>query len=297
MSIDSRRVPDRNEEYLLYQTLIGTWPVGLLSAEDYDVYLGRIKNYMVKAVREAKVNSSWISPNYMYEDAMSLFVDGIMGQEPGNHFIADFKEFQEITSSCGMYNSLSQTLLKITCPGVPDFYQGTELWDLSLVDPDNRRPVDYGRRMEAMADIKRRESEGPLRELARDLVYKKNDGRVKLFLIYRALESRKAARDLYEKGDYRPLQVMGLKEYHVCAFARRLCTTAALIAAPRFFTRLVESPDQLPLGQDVWKDTVIAIQPMEQGGLQNVFTEDIIETADYGGATGLLCSDLFHDFP
>lgn len=296
--VDGQPVPDRNEEYLLYQTLIGTWPLEFRESDNCATYIGRIKNYMIKAVREAKVNSSWISPNLVYEDAMNLFLDEIMKEKPENNFINDFKTFQRFISACGMYNSLSQTLLKIVSPGVPDFYQGSEIWDFSLVDPDNRRPVDYGKRMAAIEDIKRQESEIPCWQLARKLTDEKHDGRVKLFLIYRALNNRKRACDIYEKGEYRSLHVLGRKEYHVCALARRLGERAMLAAVPRFFVRLLKDPDGLPLGEDVWHDTVVAVPADGIGmGYRNIFTEEVLETAEHDGIVGFRCGDLFRNFP
>lgn len=296
--VDGQPVPDRNEEYFLYQTLIGTWPVESMNSDNYPVYVQRIKNYLIKAIREAKVNSSWISPNLLYEDAMHLFLDAIMNEGSENHFINDFKLFHSLISSCGMYNSLSQTLLKITSPGIPDFYQGTELWDFSLVDPDNRRPIDYEKRIAIMQDIKREESKVPLMQLAKKLVYERNDGCIKLFLMYKALNSRKMTRSLFEKGDYRFHQVLGEKEHHVCAFSRRLGDRAALTVVPRFITRLIKDPDDLPLGREVWRDTIVAL-PADGEGIRyrNVFTDEVIETASHGGTTGLLCADLFRNFP
>jgi (1->4)-alpha-D-glucan 1-alpha-D-glucosylmutase len=296
--VDSQLVPDRNEEYLLYQTLIGTWPLEFKESDNCATYIGRIKNYMIKAVREAKVNSSWINPNLMYEDAMSLFLDEIMQEKPENDFIHDFEIFQRFISACGMYNSLSQTLLKIVSPGVPDFYQGSEIWDFSLVDPDNRKPVDYGKRMAAIQDIKRQELEIPCWQLARKLTDEKHDGRVKLFLIYRALNNRKRDRAIYEKGEYRSLHVLGRKEYHVCALARRLGERAVLAAAPRFFMRLLKDQDGLPLGEDVWHDTVVEA-PADGIGMsyKNIFTEEVLETAEHDRIIGFRCGDLFRNFP
>jgi (1->4)-alpha-D-glucan 1-alpha-D-glucosylmutase len=136
-------IPDRNEEYLLYQTLVGVWPVHPMDEAEAETFKKRIRDYMLKAVREAKVNTSWISPNATYEEGLLEFVDALLSPSPENPFLWDFESFQEKISYFGMFNSISQTLLKITCPGIPDFYQGTELWDFSLVDPDNRRPVNF----------------------------------------------------------------------------------------------------------------------------------------------------------
>lgn len=157
--VDGQRVPDLNEEYHLYQTLIGAWPTGEVDETRYEVFKKRIKDYMLKAIREAKVNTSWISPNTLYEDAVTMFIETIMRNTPDNKFIKDLTAFQKMISHYGMYNSLSQTLLKITSPGVPDFYQGTEIWDFSLVDPDNRRSVDYNLRISMLEELKKGETE------------------------------------------------------------------------------------------------------------------------------------------
>ncbi len=178
------------------------------------------------------------------------------------------------------------------------FIRVREIWDFSLVDPDNRRPVDYSKRMAAIEDIKRQESEIPCWQLARKLTDEKQDGRVKLFLIYRALNNRKRACDIYEKGEYRSLHVLGRKEYHVCALARRLGERAMLAAVPRFFVRLLKDPDGLPLGEDVWHDTVVAVPADGIGtGYRNIFTEEVLETAEHDGIVGFRCGDLFRNFP
>ncbi len=157
--IEGQIVPDANEEYLLYQTLIGAWPIEPMNRSEHEVFKKRIKDYMLKALREAKVNTSWINPNTMYEDALMNFIETILNDVRGNKFLKDFQKFQKSISHYGIYNSLSQTLLKTTSPGIPDFYQGTELWDFSLVDPDNRRPVDYGLRIKILEELKKREQE------------------------------------------------------------------------------------------------------------------------------------------
>jgi (1->4)-alpha-D-glucan 1-alpha-D-glucosylmutase len=156
LMVDGQFAPDRNEEYLFYQTLVGAWPVGEMDEAGYAGFRERIRGYMLKAIREAKVNTSWVNPNAIYEDAVMIFVDSVLSDARGNQFPKEFLPFRQKISHFGMFNSLSQTLLKITCPGVPDFYQGTEIWDFSLVDPDNRRPVDYGLRTEMLRGLGRR---------------------------------------------------------------------------------------------------------------------------------------------
>ncbi|OPX97913.1 MAG: Maltooligosyl trehalose synthase [Syntrophorhabdus sp. PtaB.Bin006] len=297
--VDGQPVPDRNEEYLLYQTLIGSWPAGSSSdTAQFQMYKQRIKDYMVKAIREAKINSSWISPNTLYEEAILVFIETVLNYSPDNRFLPHFLPFQELISFYGRYNSLAQALLKITSPGVPDFYQGSELWDFTLVDPDNRRPVDYNVRKAMLEAIIKRESEIPLIQLAREIMAGWVDGRIKLYTTYKALNYRKAHRLVFEKGEYRFLQVMGEKERHVCAFARRLGDTAAIAAVPRFLMTLAGGSDPVFPGKDAWADSVVAL-PADGTDIKyrNIFTGETLETANHGGVTGLRCSEIFGNFP
>lgn len=296
--IDGQHVPDHNEEYLLYQTLVGAWPAEQMNESEYEAFKKRIKEYMLKALREAKVNTSWISPNTLYEDAMMTFIDAIMRNTQDNQFIKDFTAFQKMISHYGMYNSLSMTLLKITSPGVSDFYQGTEVWDFSLVDPDNRRPVDYRIRIKMLEELKRGESEIGQSKLARKLTSSKEDGKIKLYLTHKALNYRKAKRELFETGEYIPLESMGEKANNICTFVRRFGNSIALIVAPRFLTKLIQQPEALPFGKDIWKDSFIVIPFEEVGGkYRNIFTGEIVTVVSYKGATALFLSELFANFP
>jgi (1->4)-alpha-D-glucan 1-alpha-D-glucosylmutase len=296
--VEGQQVPDHNEEYLLYQTLIGAWPNELMDETEYEVFKKRVKDYMIKAMREAKVNTSWISPDIAYEEAVISFVDAIMLGTPSNTFLKDLKLFQKMISHYGMLNSLSQILLKITSPGVPDFYQGTELWDFSLVDPDNRRLVDYGIRTRLLAELKESEAEIGLLELFRKLATKKDEGQIKLYLIHKALAYRRNHRELFDNSEYVALEASGEKAYHICAFSRRSENSALLVAAPRFFTKLVKEPEELPLGKTVWTDTVVTI-PFENPGTfyLNLFTGERVMTATLNGATVLYLDSVFSYFP
>jgi len=249
-------------------------------------------------VREAKVNSSWTRPNAAYEEALVRFVDLLLQEEPHNSFLADLQEFQYLTSHCGMLNALSQTLLKITSPGIPDFYQGSELWDLSLVDPDNRRPVDFGLRRRRLEGLRQGEEKaGPL-ALARELAADMRDGRIKLYLIRQALRLRSGERELFEGGSYLPLEVRGERADHVCAFERSLGERSVIVAAPRFFTRLVREPGELPLGQEVWQGTRIVLPPEAEGGrYRNVFTGEILASERQEGGGRLYLAEALADFP
>ena len=296
--IDGRRVPDRNEEYLLYQSLLGAWPAGRTEGSDYETFKRRIREYMVKAAREAKVNSSWINPNSIYEEALSVFIDTLLDRSPHNQFLEDFEPLQKKVSQFGMFNSLSQTLLKITCPGVPDFYQGTELWDFSLVDPDNRRPVDYGARRQMLEGLRVRRAEvGPLRLLG-ELMAQKEDGRIKLYVISAALNFRRENRELFGRGEYLPLEAMGERAGSACAFARRLLDRRALVVVPRFLTGIVPSSETPPCGPEVWTDSFITVPHAETGlRYRNIFTGEIVTVRKHHGANALPLSEVLASAP
>jgi (1->4)-alpha-D-glucan 1-alpha-D-glucosylmutase len=296
--VDGSEAPDRNEEYLLYQTLVGAWPVGPTEGSAYDAFIHRIKEYMLKASREAKANTSWINPNMEYEDAILAFTDAMMRPLPENRFLGDFLPFQQMVSHYGMFSSLSQALLKICSPGVPDFYQGTELWDFSLVDPDNRRSVDYEKRINILADLRQKGMEMTGVDLAWELSLAKEDGRIKLYLVHTALNYRRANRALFEQGEYLPLEAEGMKAEHVCAFARRAGKACTVTVVPRFLTRLISGGGSVPFGKAVWEDTRLTL-PMGEPGMQfrNVFTGEIVTAESQGEKTSLLLADVFACFP
>jgi len=293
--VDDKPAPDRNEEYLLYQTLVGTWPFCNPDNEEFALFRNRIKGYMVKAMREAKVHSSWINPNVPYEDAVIMFIDSILTASGQNGFLHDFAVFQKLTAARGIFNSLSQTLLKITSPGVPDFYQGNELWDFSLVDPDNRRPVDFLLRKQLLDEMLQREAAAGLLETVHELVATRNDGRIKLYLTSKALNFRRENRALFESGSYLPLKVEGARTEHVCAFERSFEGSSIIVVAPRFFSRLITESERLPLGADVWLDTRIILPPESaERSYRNIFTGEIVLTDQQ---LTLAVSDVLSVFP
>ena len=266
--IYGRSVPDRNDEYFLYQTLIGVFP---FDEHDHDQFLERIKGYIIKAVREAKVHTAWLKPDTEYEDAFVSFVEGILTPVEGNPFLEVFLPFQRKVCHFGIFNSLSQTLIKITAPGVPDSYQGTELWDLSLVDPDNRRPVDFERRRAFLREIREKEN-GNLLNLINGLLLTREDGRVKLFLIYRALKSRNECPEVFRSGAYIPLEAAGRFKDHIIAFARNQGKKWAITLAPRFLTPLIREGED-PFGQEIWGDTHIPLPEGIAGDWKNMITD------------------------
>ena len=298
IAVNMKHVPDRNEEYLLYQTLLGAWPLGMVTDEAHAWFTGRIKEYTLKSLKEAKIHTSWIDPDPTYEEATMIFIDAVLSRSADNQFLQDFVPFQKMVSDYGLYNSLSQTLVKVTSPGVPDFYQGTETWQFALVDPDNRRPVDFFALARMLADLRTREKEMDPIALARELTLKKEDGRIKLFVTSRALALRKARREIFEKGEYLPVEVDGEKARNVCAFARRFNRGVAITVVPRFLTKLIAHGTDLPFGSEVWKDTALLI-PFAGNNRRyvNQFTGEVLTTASHGNAVSFSLGDVFANFP
>ena len=224
--------PDANEEYLLYQSLVGTWPLLEMCPEEHAIYIKRIQAYMHKAVHEAKAHSSWISPNAKYDKALADFVEHVLELSPRNAFLEDFRRFQGPIARAGMWNSTSQLLLKIASPGVPDFYQGSELWNFHLVDPDNRQPVDFESRIEILARLRAEAGIDPGALVSR-LTGNPCDGAIKLYITSRALQFRKNQFELFAKGVYVPLVAQGSKANHLVAFARAFEGRRVGAARPR----------------------------------------------------------------
>jgi (1->4)-alpha-D-glucan 1-alpha-D-glucosylmutase len=297
---EDQAIPDPNEEYLLYQTLVGAWPLEPYTLEEYAEFVQRIQDYMLKALHEAKVHTSWINPNAEYDEAVEQFVGQILDERINGAFLDDFRAFQRRVSHYGMFNSLSQTLLRLTAPGVPDTYQGTELWDYSLVDPDNRRPVDYASRHQMLQDLQTAvaDARGDLRELARGLVAAKDDGRVKLFVTWRSLRCRRDHAGLFSAGEYIPLPGEGPEAVHLFAFARRDGDGYALVAVPRLLARLVPEVGQLPLGEAVWQETRLFLPEVDPGWRwSNVFTGESLAPVESAGRLSLAATEVFAHFP
>jgi (1->4)-alpha-D-glucan 1-alpha-D-glucosylmutase len=237
--VEGENVPDANEEYLLYQTLVGMWPVGRLSPDVMKKYETRIVQYLQKALREAKIHTSWMNPSEAYETAAFDFVRDLLG-ERGQQFRDDLTSFVKKIAGSGFVNSLAQVLLKMTVPGVPDFYQGCELWDFHLVDPDNRRPVDFDERRARLGRLHRAAHEN-LQQVARDLAERWPDPDVKLWVTARTLALRRDWPEVFSFGDYIPLSAIGPAERHVLSFARQYDQRVVVTAVPRHFHRLAGS--------------------------------------------------------
>ena len=246
-TVNDLEAPDANEEYLLYQTLLGTWPMQA-NGEPEPVptpdYIERIQAYMAKALKEAKINTSWIQPNEEWDAAMHDFVARILDSSPRNKFLPIFLPAAKEIIRLGAINSLTQTLLKLTSPGVPDIYQGTEIWDYSLVDPDNRRPVDYELRCEMLKSLSN--------ATPGELMQTWPDGRIKLFLTKHILQLRRGHADLFERGEYLSLHATGTFAESCVSFVRRLDDNWIAVVAPRLSSRIGFPP----IGE-AWQDTAI----------------------------------------
>jgi (1->4)-alpha-D-glucan 1-alpha-D-glucosylmutase len=268
--------PDRNDEFLFYQALLGAWPAESSSTPMPERAPGdlveRLVAYLAKATREAKVHTSWIHQNEVYGRAVENFVTATLTGRKARRFLSSFVPFQRRLAHAGMINSLSQLVLKLTSPGVPDFYQGTELWDLSLVDPDNRRPVDFLAR-QAMLDqlqplISRLDAGEIVGREVEDLLDGWVDGRIKLFVTTRGLHFRRAHRELVLQGAYTPLRVEGPTADHVIAFARHDASGTLVTIVPRFVLSLALDDRSLPRGEQSWGSTHVVLP---EGGVSRCF--------------------------
>jgi (1->4)-alpha-D-glucan 1-alpha-D-glucosylmutase len=283
-------LPDYKTEWLIYQTMIGAWP---LSEADVPQFHERLKAYVIKAAREAKILTSWLSPQPDNEAALLSFIDAILEPVVTNRFLEDFLVLQPQIAFYGAINSLSQLLLKIVSPGVPDFYQGTELWDLSMVDPDNRRPVDFTHR-QALLDGLLQAEHNDWQSLLGDLLQSWHDGRVKLYVTQKALHTRNTHRHVFFQGRYTPLRATGAKRDHVMALARQHGDTWIIAVVPRLPSELSDV-DAFPLGQPVWETGELILPHGAPEKWSNVFTGESLEVPSASG--GLRLAELFLRFP
>jgi (1->4)-alpha-D-glucan 1-alpha-D-glucosylmutase len=295
--VDGERVPDANEEYLLYQTLVGTWPVEPMSTDEMRQYEARIVQYLEKALREAKVHTSWMNPSEAYESAACDFVRDLLGS-PGEAFRADLSAFVGCIADGGFVNSLAQTLLKITLPGVPDFYQGCELWDFHLVDPDNRRPVDFDERRDRLERLLQGAKKDVLKT-AREVAQRWPDPDVKLWVVARSLALRRAWTDVFSFGEYVPLAAAGPAENHVLSFARQFDGFCAITAAPRHFHRLCSSRREpghgLPRAH--WQGTRLVLPDFGHRVWSCELSGRTFESREIDGKTVLDVNSLFDVLP
>jgi (1->4)-alpha-D-glucan 1-alpha-D-glucosylmutase len=293
--LGTSRAPSLNDEYFLYQTLLGAWPLEPLDQASLAVFRKRIVGAMLKAIREAKAHTSWINPDPAYEEATLGFVEALLSPDPGNRFLEEFLPFQRKVARLGLLNSLTQVLLKFTVPGVPDLYQGNELWDFSLVDPDNRRPVDYEHRARLLAQLRQTASGDPsaLAGYVTELYESIEDGRLKLYFTWKLLALRGEREALFRCGEYLPLRVMGPRADHVVAFARAQGKSTVTVAVARWFAKL-NAMTVKPVGE-VWADT--AVETPGPGEWFNVLTGERVTAGDGSATTSVPASDLFRTIP
>jgi (1->4)-alpha-D-glucan 1-alpha-D-glucosylmutase len=271
--VDGQQVPDRNEELFLYQTLLGIWPTD--GREDATL-VERLQAYAVKATREAMVHTRWTLPNTAHENALKNFVASILKPVKGDAFLRDFVPFQQSLAYSGMVNALTQTLVKIISPGIPDFYQGSELWDLRLVDPDNRRPVDFAQRTSMLAALKQRPGQNV--SFAAELTRNWQDGRIKLYAIWKALNFRRERSELFSKGDFLELKAAGPHAEHIFAILRHHKREWALLVAPRWLARAHEENANGD-SSALWRETKILLPSSAPQSWENMFTGEKISAA------------------
>ncbi len=300
--VEGRIAPDPNEEYLLYQTLLGAWPFGSLDDGQYLAFVSRIQGYMAKALREAKVNTSWVNPDQPYEDALQSFVEHVLDRSRSNPFLEDFASFQHLVAECGMYNAnaLSQVLIKILAPGVPDFYQGTEGWNLTLVDPDNRRPVDYVGQAKTLDHLLKEadRTDAARLKFARELLDSRQDGRIKFYVTMTGLRYRAAHIPLFQEGDYVPLEATGASKDRLCSFARISGDLAVVAVAPRLVAGLMGDRVGPPVGKGVWEDTRIPVPSWRAGSrYRNILTGEELTTTSAEDRQMLMVGEVLAHFP
>jgi (1->4)-alpha-D-glucan 1-alpha-D-glucosylmutase len=267
-TVNGHPAPIPADEVFIYQTLLGAWP---FSADEMPSFKERIAQYLIKAIREDKTHTNWRSPDAAYEDPVLAFADALLNLPADDPFMKDFHRLQQKTAFHGALNSLAQAVLKIMSPGAPDFYQGTEMWDLSLVDPDNRRPVDFAARIHALDELRRQEATDA-RELVEHLVEHWTDGKIKLYVIHKTLQFRKAHANLFLVGEYLPLAVSGPKRDHVFSFVRRSGSEWGLVATPRLTTQVTPT-DTFPLGESAWgRNTLIELPSDAPARWHSLFT-------------------------
>ncbi len=284
--VSGQAVPDRNEEYFLYQTLLGVWPLDHDASESL---LKRVQDHILKATREAMVHTRWTRPNQPHEDALLKFVARILSKDGNREFLEDFVQFQTKLAYFGMVNALSQTLLKIATPGVPDFYQGSELWDLRLVDPDNRGPIDFAKRTAALDSVSHADSAPALSHLVEHW----HDGCIKLYLISRALRFRRDHVDLFLQGELLPLQSTGANARNVAAFVRKQGSSWALVVIPRWLS-------QVPTGGQGgfdWGDTRLTLPTGSPAEWNSILTPARFVSNKENGSQHLMLKDLLQEFP
>ena len=290
--IDHHVAPDRNEENLIYQTLIGAWPLDALGIPEFHK---RLEAYIIKANREAMVHTRWTRPNEDHERTVTSFLKAILKPGSGNLFLEDFLSFQKKIAEYGMLNGLAQALIKMTSPGVPDFYQGCDLWDLRLVDPDNRGPVNFNHREALLAEIEKGSAKDPL-SFSRELLENWRDGRIKLYLIWKILNLRRKHPRVFLDGEFLPVKIAGKRESNVVGYARHAGNDWIMAAVPRWLARAKASLTS-PRIQAFWSGSNIVLPEKAPQSWSNVLTGETVDAKRPHGPRQLPLSEIFGNFP
>ncbi len=290
-TVKGQTAPDRNEEIFLYETLLGAWP---LKDDDMPSFEKRMKEYVIKATREAMVHTRWTRPNTDHENRLTDFVAAILKPGKSNQFLAHFSQFQQKIAYFGMLNGLAQVLLKLTSPGVPDLYQGCELWDLRLVDPDNRAPVDFTLRVKLLEEIEKKAQE-KVGNFNKELLRNWRDGRAKLYLTSKVLNLRRQYRPLFLDGSFTPQGIAGKRAKNLLAYARHRKNQWALTVVPRFLAH-ADAPTSWDQMADFWRDTKIMLPAKSPGNWQNVLSGQSMQATRERKGWSVSAVETFKDF-
>ena len=296
--VDDRIAPTRNDEYMIYQMLLGAWPASLVGTMEPDradlaAFQQRMRDAVVKAIREAKRRTSWYNPNDAYELACITFIERLLDFDHLNPFLDDFVPFQSRVARIGVLNGLCQIVVTLTMPGVPDIYQGCELWDFNLMDPDNRRPIDFDMRQRLLADISETRLLPPARRLAllREWLESWQNGRIKLALIAAILALRQHEPNLFRNGSYEPLTISGPHSDHLLGFSRRFQEKLCIVIVARFFNRLTSDSPRVYPGGSLWIGTEV-ILPEKPASLVNILTGAVLHVPDARARVDEILADL-----
>ena len=306
---DGEPAPSRNDEYVFYQTLLGVWPMTEPSPGEQQQLVDRLQQYMEKATREAKTRTSWINPNHPYDAAIRDFVAKTMERRKDNRFLREFRKFVEPVIDWGCWNAISQLTLKLLSPGVPDVYFGQEQWNLSLVDPDNRRPVDFAKSRQLFDDLKREIDHSGREAVCERLRETPRDAALKLFVTWQALQVRQKYAQVFRDGEYVPLSAEGARSDHLCAFAWRGADNGEvngtrgmnpliIVAVPRFIAKLdLDRPERelhsYVFDESAWTDTIVRLEGVSPPELRNVISGRSIRLDQ----SSISAANLFRDFP
>lgn len=292
--VDGHLVPTPNEEVIFYQAMLGIWPLELCANVDRKALQSRLEEFVVKAAKEAKTETSWLSPNEKHESALRQFVSSLLSAGAGDPFLSDFQLLHGDLAFLGACNSFSQLLLKMTVPGVPDFYQGSELWSLCLTDPDNRQLVDFRSRITALENLN---SQGacPSVDGIAELLNNWPDGRLKLYLTACVLNFRRSHPALFSEGCYTPLSTHGSYRRSVFAFVRHFEDEWLIVAAPRLLRNIAKART-FPLGK-IWDTTAIEIPAAMPELWTDILTNEQIDLSQRVEGVTVPVSEFFRHLP